>query len=45
MNDIERLTHTMWIDSPQLSGLTGEEIIQHLADTLLDPPTSAGLGG
>lgn len=44
MDDIERTPHTMLFDNPQLSGLTGEEITQHLATTLLDPYIEAGLG-
>lgn len=45
MDDIERMPHTGWFDRPHLSGLTGEEISQHLAATLLDPYTAAaGLG-
>lgn len=33
MDEIESRPHTVYFDSAQLSGLTGEEIIQHLATT------------
>eukprot|EP00873_Tetraselmis_striata_P034669 jgi/Tetstr1/454933/TSEL_041794.t1 len=40
MDGIERLSHVVWFDIPQMSGLTGEEITtRHLVDTLLKPYT------
>lgn len=38
MDDIECPPHVVWLDSPQLSGLTGDEITQqHLVSILPKP--------
>eukprot|EP00873_Tetraselmis_striata_P041499 jgi/Tetstr1/461763/TSEL_006852.t1 len=45
MDEIQRMPHDVWLDSPQLPGLTGDKITQHLAGILLEPYEAAGLGG
>eukprot|EP00873_Tetraselmis_striata_P046493 jgi/Tetstr1/466757/TSEL_011227.t1 len=46
MDDIKgMLAHTVWLDIPQVSGLTRQGITQKLATTLLDPHDEAGQGG
>lgn len=37
IDDSERMPHTVWIESPHFSGLTGEETHQHMATTLQNP--------
>eukprot|EP00873_Tetraselmis_striata_P045004 jgi/Tetstr1/465268/TSEL_009970.t1 len=46
MYDIDErlLSLIVWLDSPQLSGLTGDEITQHMAGILLESYEAAGLG-
>lgn len=45
IDDIKRLSHIVWLDNPQLSGLTGDEVMQHMGGILSEPYKAGGAGG